>query len=45
MINKDGIDKVKVETNKFRENEQKQAQKKVDEFINKVKDFLDSNKR
>lgn len=45
VINKDGIDKVKVETNKFRENEQKQAQKKVDEFINKVKDFLDSNKR
>ena len=45
VINKGGIDKIKVETNKFRENEQKQAQKKVDEFINKVKDFLDSNKR
>ncbi|WP_313600611.1 hypothetical protein [Epilithonimonas vandammei] len=45
VINKAGIHIANVETNKFRETEQKQAQKHVDVFFNKVNDFLNSNKR
>lgn len=45
VINKAGIHIAKVETNKFRETEQKLAQKQFDIVFKKVKYFLDSNKR
>lgn len=45
IANKGGIDIAKVQTNKFRQNEQKQAKKEMDEFFEKVNYYLHMNKR